>query len=308
MRGKAETSAALLVAVLLVAPRAAAYCRTTTCDFTDPLAECVPDEQPGCVTKGKPLYWPERCISFGVQQDGSPSRGIPYEEADRIIQQAFQQWISVDCGGGARPSLKVWDIAAPYGGIICNEPEFNENEPNANVWMFRDADWPYQGQGTTLALTTITYEVPTGEILDADVEVNSHGNFLTTGDTNVQNDLLSIATHEAGHFLGLAHTMISTATMHADYRPGDLAFRSLEPDDEAGICAAYPPDRDAPDCKGPRPRHGFTRYCADPVERSGCVQAGSSGAPAYSSAGGLLIAAALCAARWRRRGAARARR
>src|ERR1019366_8185381 len=52
-------------------------------------------------------------------------------------------------------------------------------------------------------------------------------------------DLGSILTHEAGHFLGLAHTADTSAVMYASYSPGATV---LTPDDVAGICSIYPSD------------------------------------------------------------------
>jgi hypothetical protein len=208
------------------------------------------------------LYWPERCLSFGVQGDGSPKRHITWQTTDQVVRLAFQQWLGANCEGGKHPSFDMFDLDETGGPIICDQPEFNKSAPNANVWMYRDESWPYVGVNSTLALTTITFEVPTGKILDADVELNSFriDNLSTSGAADTS-DLQSIVTHEAGHFLGLAHSSIAAATMNANYRPGQISFRSLDPDDQAGICAVYPPGRDAPVCTQPTPRHGFSRYC-----------------------------------------------
>jgi hypothetical protein len=179
----------------------------------------------------------------------------------------------------------MFDLDETGGPIICDQPEFNKSAPNANVWMYRDDEWPYVGANSTLALTTITFEVPTGKILDADVEINSFKIDLTT-DGAGGSDLQSIVTHEAGHFLGLAHSMVKTATMNAQYQPGQISFRSLDPDDQAGICAVYPPDRDAPACTQPAPRHGFSRYCGgeggdsgDGSAKKGCSVATGRSSP-----------------------------
>lgn len=245
---------------------ARAFCRTTTCDATGDQTDCTVVN--GCSHSGLPLYWPERCLSFGVQENGSKLRQISWQTTDSIIRLAFQQWLGAPCAGGKHPSFEMFDLDETGGPIICAEPEFNKSAPNANVWMYRDDKWPYVGGNSTLALTTITFEVPTGKILDADVEINSFKIDLTT-DGAGGNDLQSIVTHEAGHFLGLAHSMVKTATMNAQYSPGQISFRSLDPDDQAGICAVYPPDRDAPECTQPAPRHGFSRYCGGEGDGSG---------------------------------------
>ncbi len=121
----------------------------------------------------------------------------------------------------------------------------------------------------TLALTSMTYDDITGEIFDADVEINSANNLITTGDTNIGADLVSIVTHEAGHFLGLAHSEKATATMFGNYSPGDPFMRDLDPDDVAAICAAYPQGRPvaSSSCE---PRRGFTKQCSDELSTGGC--------------------------------------
>jgi MYXO-CTERM domain-containing protein len=238
-------------------------------------------------------------LSFGVQEDGSVKRKIPWEQADSIIRLAFQQWLGANCEGGTHPTFSMFDLDEASGPIICDQPEFNKTAPNANVWMFRDDTWPYVGVNSTLALTTITFEVPTGKILDADVEINSFRieNLSTNG---TGSDLQSIITHEAGHFLGLAHSTVRTATMSASYQPGEISFRSLDPDDQAGVCAIYPIDREAPICTQPAPRHGFSRYCggggsSDSEAKKGCSVTreparGDGPALAALAALGMLVA------------------
>lgn len=255
MRTEPLLACGAALAVLLVASSASAFCRTTTCDATG-ATNCAFDSN-GCSTTGLPLFWPSKCLDFGVQQDGSPKLGISYDQANMAIQTAASQWMSVSCGT-ASPSFKFWDD----GKIVCNEPQYNPNGPNANIWMFRDKDWPYVGANTTLALTTVTFAIKTGEILDADVELNSFGTHFVVTDSGPGTDLQSIATHESGHFLGLAHSNDITATMYPQYQSGDRSFRTLAQDDVDGICTVYPPDRNAPDCTGSSTPGGFSANCA----------------------------------------------
>jgi MYXO-CTERM domain-containing protein len=244
---------------LLWARDSLAFCQATTCD--EKTETCRTEG--GCVVEGSPQHWESRCLSFGVQNAGSPLRHISYRVVDDIMRKAFSQWMNADCGGGAHPSFEMWDLGAPYGGIICDSPEFNALKPNANVVMFRDHDWPYEGVKWMLAQTSTIFDTRTGALLDADIEINSFKQNITTTDLVAPDsqDLQAILTHEAGHFLGLAHSNNEKATMFHNYEAGDLNYRSLHPDDMAGICAVYPPDRDAPMCVAPSPPHGFSLYC-----------------------------------------------
>ncbi len=245
--------------VLMGAQNAWAFCRTTTCD---PATECRYNSR-GCATEGLPLEWSGGCVSFSVQRDGSPKRGISYDKAHSITQHAFDKWTNADCGSGI-PSLTASDRSP----VSCSDPEYNSDAPNANVVMFRDSDWPYSGASATLALTTITFNYETGEIFDADIEINSHRTPLTTSNVAVEFDLESIITHETGHFLGLSHSDKKEATMYLEYGEGDISLRDLDVDDISGICAIYPPNRKVSD-QSCTPRHGFSSDCKAPAD-SGC--------------------------------------
>src|SRR5262249_46305618 len=155
--------------------------------------------------------------------------------------------------------------------------------PNQNLIVFRDDGWPYNDPYSTLGLTTVTFNAETGEIYDADMEINASGRNLSITDTVPSNgfDLLSVVTHEAGHFFGLAHATDPVATMYASYKPGSASLRDLAPDDIEGICAIYPTTKtrvvaasvaptgrvDSTACD-PTPRHGLTDQCEVPLPQS----------------------------------------
>ncbi len=257
---------AIGVAALSASASAGAYCRTTTCNSSDPANPCSSDAD-GCLVGGKPLYWPGACVSFSVQKDGSPLRHITAQDAEKTIATGFAQWVGAECADGSHPSIKISD----RGLVSCDKQEYSSTDGNANIWMFRDDAWPYDdGAGDTLALTTVTYNKLTGEIFDADVEFNSVQNELVNRDTPPYGcDLLSIATHEAGHFVGLAHNVqLASATMNPGYTCGTIGLRTLDPDDVAGVCAIYPTGRAAAACND-TPRHGYSTVCASP-DTKGC--------------------------------------
>ena len=57
--------------------------------------------------------------------------------------------------------------------VACRRHEYNAGQGNANIILFHDEVWPYQGTSNTLALTTLTFNTDTGEIYDADMEINA---------------------------------------------------------------------------------------------------------------------------------------
>jgi MYXO-CTERM domain-containing protein len=300
---RSEAAAALLVLAGLTASSASfAFCRTTTCQN----CSAAPGE---CITEGVPVYWPVSCISYDLQQDASP-KWVDLDLATATAGRAFDAWSHVTCpASGAPPSLAFKDL----GPVACNRHEYNDEQHsvggNANIIMFRDSDWDAAGlsdSGSTLALTTLTFNLQSGEIYDADIEINGEKP-ISAADVIPPDayDLQSILTHEIGHFLGLAHSQVPCSqsdcpTMNALYSRGSQDFRSLEPDDVAGICAVYPTDRQSTPSNC-RPSHGFSDDCGEPKASKKRCSVAAPGASDRSSGAFLLAAVVGLLARARRR-------
>ena len=303
-----------VLAILAIEGSASAFCRTTTIPIS-------PDFQPSatkCWEEGLPLFWKNACVGYTIAEAASDQ--IAYELATTTIDDAFAKWSNATCpaaSSGTNPSVSVKFM----GGASCARVEYNQNSPNQNVIFFRDDAWPHTDSNNTLALTTVTFDTTTGEIYDADMEINSHDQTITTSATVPQDgyDFESIVTHETGHFLGLAHSGDVNATMFARYRPGSSQMRLLTSDDARGVCAIYPADGTRETSTGsvvadvcdPTPRHGFATDCSDTAASDDTVPSGggscSLGArpptstahfPGWAAAAGLLFA---CTARRRGR-------
>ncbi|WP_044245847.1 matrixin family metalloprotease [Chondromyces apiculatus] len=284
----AALAAALASIPALPAGEAAAFCRTTTCKGQD---ACNGEEIAGCT----PLAWKRTCIGFALQEDASEK--VPLEDARASLSDAFYIWQSADCGG-APPGLAIQDM----GTVTCGEVEYNSEAGNANLMVFRDGVWPHEGGQHNIALTTVSYDPNTGELYNADIEVNTAG-YDFSGEFSY--DLTWVLTHETGHFLGLGHSE-PPAIMQPSYDPSQVGGPDLSPDDVAGICAAYPPaDLDPGRCN-PIPRHGFAPLCGD-AQTPGCSvapgeQRGSGSGQAVRAviAGALAVVAAVVARAVRR--------
>jgi hypothetical protein len=264
----ALAAVAALSSGLLIVDDAAAFCRSTSCT-----GDC-PRDIDGCKTEGAVLYWPTLCVGFSLQRDGSAH--IPFEDSKRIVQDGFVAWSDIECPDGGYASMAFTQLK----DVECHRAEYNQSGANANVIMFQDNRWTYSGVDNTLAKTTVTYDTDTGEIFDADIELNHAYNEFTTGDDNVVYDLQSITTHEIGHFIGLDHTPDFLATMNAGYEEGTTDLRSVEEDDMMAVCAAYPSERDG--VCATKPNGGFSKYCDGdepaPEEEASCHIGAAAGA------------------------------
>lgn len=275
MRADLGLALAAALGITLASATADAFCRTTTCDPRE--GQVCRKDSNGCVIDGLPLAWPSRCIGFSLQRDALPGK-MSLNQVTNVAHLAFEAWQDATCPGtNEHPSVRFFDM----GPVACDRHEYNQSQGNANIIMFRGEGWPYAHSGNTLALTTVTYNVDTGEIYDADIEVN--GSMPLSIGSPVQYDLQSILTHEVGHFLGLAHSDDSNATMYDKYQAGSVDLRTLKADDIEGICTVYPPDRKTPACD-PTPRHGFASECAmETANVSGCCTT----APGHAKTGGV---------------------
>jgi len=287
-------SFALLVTSLSFAGRAAAYCRTSTCQPDDDLgvqgAQCEPHKDTDC---GTPIAWQRDCIGYTVQKDAS--REITLEVAQDLIAQAFTTWESADCGGGT-PGIH----AIYLGTVECNLVEYEKSAGNTNILLFRDDQW-YENGHSKIALTSVNFDKASGELWNADIEVNTLDFDFKQGNPAGDKDLLGVLTHEVGHFLGMAHSAEPNACMYESDHPG---MDVLIEDDVLGICAAYPPkDIDVNTCN-PIPRHGFSQLCAGAQRSEGkCSVEGAPEQtdPAKTPIFPLLAAIGILALRRRRR-------
>lgn len=290
----------VLLMGLTSARRSLGFCRTSACERGDYGTRCTPARDTDC---GVPLFWKESCVGFSVQQGGS--RDFSSELAAELVSQAFATWEGADCDG-APPHVFV----KQQPDVVCATPEYNVDfnsvaRGNANVILFRDDDWPYPGLEDGLALTTVTYDSATGEIYDADIELNTFSFLFTTSDTRVYYDLLSTLQHETGHFLGIAHSDDVDAVMYTEPEKRSTRLRELIADDVAAICEAYPPEETALDATCEPMPHDFSPRCGGasppvpPAARDrGCS---ASPTPALSGMPGLLGAAAFAVYAFRRR-------
>lgn len=292
-------AAAFAGVLLFGSGQAFGYCRTTTCDRQDAPAECGVTAPGECNTLGIPIAWPNTCVSTSVSAQGSVKSNITADEMQTVVNQAFQNWTTADCGNGTTPNFVVNMFPAVNCTDVTGDAGYKSTGPNYNIWIFEDNDWPYSVDGEgAIAITTTQFNPTTGEIYDSDVELNSYTSDFTTSLPAIY-DLPSVVQHESGHFLGFAHTPVSTAVMYAYMNEGEVTKRILDPDDIQGICAIYPPGQLNPNCD-PEPRHGFSTEC-NFVRNSSCGVVPGRMLEGHGLSGALLVSAVVFAAGARRR-------
>ncbi len=230
------STAALLLASLAAAAPAQAYCRTMT--------SRVRAQEGECPMYGVALSWRNLCAGYSLYRANLPM-GLTLPDLDRITASSTGAWGRVACDDNGREP-QYYRIVP--NGQTSNPTGYDPYGSNSNTVAFRPR-WEDDAlhRPGTIAITVVTFDSLTGEIFDADIELNSRatanpGGFVfSTGRMPEPDecDLQTILTHEFGHFLGLAHSSITRAVMYPTAGLGEIRS-DLNSDDSAGVCAIYP--------------------------------------------------------------------
>lgn len=231
-------SALCLVSMLAMTPQAYGYVRTLTCDPTGFTAQrnCAPDEE------AKSIAWPNPCVTYFLNIEGSDdfekrSRRELDEALLNAVTASAETWNQPSCVG----------LSLVFGGLTCNTGIGFSSKVvrggNMNTVLWRESSWPHSK--SAIAITTVTSRVETGQIRDADIEMNGfHYRFgILDGPGSTRMDVQNTLTHEFGHLLGLDHELnTEAATMFPSANPGEVFKRDLDQDDINGLCEIYPFD------------------------------------------------------------------
>ncbi len=192
---------------------------------------CVPGEDCDEGVDPLPTYWPNACVSFYLNESGT--RQMEFADVEQAVKRSIAAW-----NLGRSSSLEVFYAGKTNEDRVGFNPYIKEN---ANVIMFRDDDW--EESRYVMAYTSVTNRLSTGEIYDADMELNAkYYTFgIVTSDRSDVVDLQNTVTHELGHAFGLDHSSVVDSTMYFMADRGDTYMRTLEADDIEGITTIYPP-------------------------------------------------------------------
>lgn len=249
--------AAVLLSGLLLGQSSVTYVRTKTNDS----AHCLR----WAVNAGA-----RRSLAFVQSTTGDPTLGAGAFDA---VSRSAQTWEaqmqacgSMDLVEGSRSSSRF--VGYVSGGSNENLVLFRSKLCSAVVspgdsciaaGTCGNAHDCWDHDTSIVALTTTSYIVSTGELVDADVEVNAASATPTIVDsptcapgaisTNcVANDVQNAMTHEFGHFLGLAHSPDPASTMYASEPLGETSKRVLDSGSKQFVCDVYPSGQASKDC------------------------------------------------------------
>ncbi len=175
--------------------------------------------------EGAVVRWPAGDVTFHVSEAGS--KDLAMNDVKRIVRAAFSEWSKVE---GTSLDLKM-------GEPTAEAPGFYPGQANTNVVAFARDAWPFETDA--MAMTITAFRQSTGELVDADIIVNELHHTWGEGEA-AANDLQNALTHEVGHFIGVAHSDKSEATMFSSASTFETKKRSLDVDDLAALRASYP--------------------------------------------------------------------
>ena len=176
---------------------------------------------------GVPTHWRQQCVPWKMSE--RMNNGLGWEQSHEVTTRAFQTWQEVE-----ESYVRFEDQGTTTLNSVSLDHPIGEN---TLIWH-GDGQWPYALH--VVGLTSLTYDSDTGQIMDADIEMNADDYaFAVDGDPEAYDAQQSL-THEIGHLLGLDHSLNEDAVMYAESEPGENHKQTLHPDDIEGLAFSHP--------------------------------------------------------------------
>jgi hypothetical protein len=186
------------------------------------------------------LKWNAAPIRYFVNNRGTT--GLSAADFQSAVARAFATWQAV-------PTASV---AYEFAGFTASNPGDADGRTTLGFLNQPSDD-------RVLAATSFLVDGQTGELLESDIFFNSIFSWSTAAAGEAGKfDVETIALHEIGHLSGLGHSALGETELSGSGRrvlssgavmfpialgPGDVSWRSLSPDDIAGISDLYPDDQ-----------------------------------------------------------------
>lgn len=183
------------------------------------------------------LKWGDLPVRYFVTNEAAgPVAALQLRD---VLDRAFRAWTSVETAS----------LSAEFGGMTSAQP--NDDDGLTVIGFVNRPD-----QDRTLGATSFLIDTVTGEIVEAEIFLNSFfpWSVASGGEAN-RFDVESIALHEIGHLFGLGHSALGETELRnggrrvlaaesvmfpVAFSAGSIVGRTLRADDIAGISDIYP--------------------------------------------------------------------
>jgi hypothetical protein len=183
------------------------------------------------------LRWEDFPVRYFITN--APGGGVAATQLRDAVVSAFSRWDAVDTA----------DTSSEFVGFTAARP--NDDDGLTVIGFANRPD-----QDRTLGATSFFIDTLSGEILEAEIYLNSAFQWSVAANGEADRfDVESIALHEIGHLLGLGHSALGETELRPGGRRviaaeavmfpiafsgGTIAGRTLKADDIAGLSDIYP--------------------------------------------------------------------